>query len=208
MARQKVIVKRLAAIHDLGSMDVLCTDKTGTLTEAKIALDPADNAGGRPTASACSNSPGSTAISRAACAARSTPRFSEPHRMPLLDGQRSMKSRSISNAAVFRFWSSARAAGILVVKGAPEDVLKLSSRYELAGEDDTQPLDAAAMARAAAQFQALGEEGFRVLGIAWREEPATQSHVAVLDEKDLVFAGYAAFLDPPKAERGRCDRSA
>jgi Mg2+-importing ATPase len=80
--------------------------------------------------------------------------------------------------------------------------LKLSSRYELADESDIQPLDPAAMARATAQFHALCEEGFRVLGIAWREEPATQSHVAVLDEKDFVFAGYAAFLDPPKASAG------
>ncbi len=61
---------------------------------------------------------------------------------------------------------------------------------------------AAAMARATAQFQALGEEGFRALGIAWREEPATQSHVAIRDEQDFVFAGYAAFLDPPKASAG------
>ena len=91
---------------------------------------------------------------------------------------------------------------ILVVKGAPEDVLKLSSRYEQSGESDTQPLDAAALARAHAQFQALSEEGFRVLGIAWRDEPASQTHVAVSDEKDFVFAGYAAFLDPPKASAG------
>jgi Mg2+-importing ATPase len=63
------------------------------------------------------------------------------------------------------------------------------------------------MARATAQFQALGEEGFRVLGIAWREEPATQSHVAVLDEKEFVFAGYAAFLDSAQSQRGSCDRS-
>ena len=109
-----------------------------------------------------------------------------------------MKSRSISNAAVFGS-DRARGAGFLSSR-APPRRLKLSSRYELSGEDDTQPLDAAAMTRAAAQFHALGEEGFRVLGIAWREEPATQNHVAVFDEKDFVFAGYAAFLDPPKAD--------
>jgi Mg2+-importing ATPase len=91
---------------------------------------------------------------------------------------------------------------VLVVKGAPEDVLKLSNRYEQSGESDTQPLDAAALARAHAQFHALCEEGFRVLGIAWRDEPPSQTHVVVSDEQDLVFAGYAAFLDPPKASAG------
>ena len=74
---------------------------------------------------------------------------------------------------------------ILVVKGAPEDLSKLSSRYELSGERDTQPFDAAALARAPTQFQTLCTEGFRVLGIAWREEPASPAHVVVSDEHDL-----------------------
>ena len=201
MAKQKVIVKRLAAIHDLGSMDVLCTDKTGTLTEAKIAL-----------------------IRHITLSGADSERVLE---LAWLNSHFESGLRSPLDAAILEHASSIPAGWtkidevpfdferrrvsvllehggrrILVIKGAPEDVLKLSSRYELSGENDTQPFDAAALARANTQFQTLCEEGFRVLGIAWREEPASQTHVVVSDEHDFVFAGYAAFLDPPKASAG------
>ncbi|MGB8070241.1 MAG: HAD-IC family P-type ATPase, partial [Pseudolabrys sp.] len=201
MAKQKVIVKRLAAIHDLGSMDVLCTDKTGTLTEAKIAL-----------------------IRHITLSGADSERVLE---LAWLNSHFESGLRSPLDAAILEHASSIPAGWIkidevpfdferrrvsvllehggrriLVIKGAPEDVLKLSSRYELSGENDTQPFDAAALARANTQFQTLCEEGFRVLGIAWREEPASQTHVVVADEHDFVFAGYAAFLDPPKASAG------
>ncbi|MGB8093735.1 MAG: HAD-IC family P-type ATPase, partial [Pseudolabrys sp.] len=201
MAKQKVIVKRLAAIHDLGSMDVLCTDKTGTLTEAKIAL-----------------------IRHITLSGADSERVLE---LAWLNSHFESGLRSPLDAAILEHASSIPAGWkkidevpfdferrrvsvllehggrrILVIKGAPEDVLKLSSRYELLGENDTQPFDAAALARANTQFQTLCEEGFRVLGIAWREEPASQTHVVVADEHDFVFAGYAAFLDPPKASAG------
>ncbi|HVQ81964.1 MAG TPA: magnesium-translocating P-type ATPase [Pseudolabrys sp.] len=201
MAKQKVIVKRLAAIHDLGSMDVLCTDKTGTLTEAKIAL-----------------------IRHITLSGADSERVLE---LAWLNSHFESGLRSPLDAAILEHASSIpagwtkidevpfdferrrvsvllehRGRRILVIKGAPEDVLKLSSRYELSGENDTQPFDAAALARANTQFQTLCEEGFRVLGIAWREEPASQTHVVVADEHDFVFAGYAAFLDPPKASAG------
>ncbi|MGA7344802.1 MAG: magnesium-translocating P-type ATPase, partial [Pseudolabrys sp.] len=202
MAKQKVIVKRLAAIHDLGSMDVLCTDKTGTLTEAKIAL-----------------------IRHITLSGADSERVLE---LAWLNSHFESGLRSPLDAAILEHASSIPAGWIkidevpfdferrrvsvllehggrriLVIKGAPEDVLKLSSRYELSGENDTQPFDAAALARANTQFQTLCEEGFRVLGIAWREEPAFQTHVVVSDEHDFVFAGYAAFLDPPKASAGQ-----
>ena len=201
LAKQKVIVKRLAAIHDLGSMDVLCTDKTGTLTEAKIAL-----------------------IRHITLSGADSERVLE---LAWLNSHFESGLRSPLDAAIIEHASSIPAGWtkidevpfdferrrvsvllehegrrILVIKGAPEDVLKLSNRYELSGESDTQPFDAAALARANTQFQTLCEEGFRVLGIAWREEPASQTHVVVSDEHDFVFAGYAAFLDPPKASAG------
>jgi Mg2+-importing ATPase len=201
LAKQKVIVKRLAAIHDLGSMDVLCTDKTGTLTEAKIAL-----------------------IRHITLSGADSERVLE---LAWLNSHFESGLRSPLDAAIIEHASGIPAGWtkidevpfdferrrvsvllehegrrILVIKGAPEDVLKLSNRYELSGESDTQPFDAAALARANTQFQTLCEEGFRVLGIAWREEPASQTHVVVSDEHDFVFAGYAAFLDPPKASAG------
>lgn len=201
MARQRVIVKRLAAIHDLGSMDVLCTDKTGTLTEARIALIRHVTVAGTDSERVLElawlnshfesglRSPLDAAILEHAPHPASD--WTKIDEVPF-DFERRRVSVLIERAG----------RKILVVKGAPEDVLKLSSHYELSGENDVRPLDAAAMARATAQFQALGEEGFRVLGIAWRDEPASQGHVAVSDERDFVFAGYAAFLDPPKASAG------
>ena len=201
MAKQKVIVKRLAAIHDLGSMDVLCTDKTGTLTEAKIALIRHIALSGTDSERVLElawlnshfesglRSPLDTAILEHAPHIPSA--WTKLDEVPF-DFERRRVSVLLEREG----------RRVLVVKGAPEDVLKLSNRYEQSGESDTQPLDAAALARAHAQFHALCEEGFRVLGIAWRDEPPSQTHVVVSDEQDLVFAGYAAFLDPPKASAG------
>ena len=201
MAKQKVIVKRLAAIHDLGSMDVLCTDKTGTLTEAKIALIRHVTLSG-------------TDSERVLELAWLNSHFETGLRSPLdtailEHGSRNPAGWTKIDEVPFDFERrrvsvllEREGRRILVVKGAPEDLLKLSSRYELSGERDTQPFDAAALACAQTQFQTLCAEGFRVLGIAWREEPASQAHVVVSDEHDFVFAGYAAFLDPPKASAG------
>jgi len=201
MAKQKVIVKRLAAIHDLGSMDVLCTDKTGTLTEAKIALIRHVNLAGADSERVLElawlnshfesglRSPLDTAILEHAPHGASD--WSKLDEVPF-DFERRRVSVLLEREG----------RRILVIKGAPEDVLKISSRYEQSGESDTQPLDAAALERANAQFQGLCGEGFRALGIAWRDEPASQTHVAVSDERDFTFAGYAAFLDPPKASAG------
>jgi Mg2+-importing ATPase len=201
MAKQKVIVKRLAAIHDLGSMDVLCTDKTGTLTEAKIelirhiTLSGADSEHVLELAWLNSHfesglrSPLDTAILEHALHIPAG--WTKLDEVPF-DFERRRVSVLLEREG----------RRVLVVKGAPEDVLKLSNRYEKSGESDTQPLDAAALARATEKFHALCEEGFRVLGIAWRDEPASQTHVVVSDEQDFVFAGFAAFLDPPKASAG------
>ncbi len=88
---------------------------------------------------------------------------------------------------------------LLVVKGACEDVLRLSTAYEGEGPADLRPLDPAMRACLHAQFERFGREGFRVLGIAWRAVALDHPHAVVDDETELVFAGFAAFLDPPKA---------
>jgi Mg2+-importing ATPase len=86
----------------------------------------------------------------------------------------------------------------LVVKGAPEDILRLSTQFEGESETDVRPLDTASLATARKQFDDLGNDGFRVLAIARRQVKADCSHAVVGDETELVFAGFAAFLDPPK----------
>ena len=86
---------------------------------------------------------------------------------------------------------------LLIVKGAPEDVLRLSAFYAQQGSAPT-PLDRVARQTAEATFNALGAEGFRVLGVAWREVGADRESANITDETELTFAGFLAFLDPPK----------
>ena len=86
----------------------------------------------------------------------------------------------------------------LVVKGAPEDIMRLSSEFETVGTAGTTPLDATARLGIMAQFESLSRAGFRVLGIASRRVGPEHAHAAVGDESELVLAGFAAFLDPPK----------
>ena len=91
---------------------------------------------------------------------------------------------------------------LLITKGAPEDVIKLASRYEEPGKPELLPLDDAARARAAKVFEGLSADGFRALGVAWRELEPDRTGATVADERDLVFAGFVVFFDPPKASAG------
>jgi Mg2+-importing ATPase len=86
----------------------------------------------------------------------------------------------------------------LVVKGAPDDILALCTQYETEGASQQRPVDQAALAAIRDQYHALEREGFRVLGIAWRNVAPDHPHAIVNDETGLVLAGFAAFLDPPK----------
>ena len=98
----------------------------------------------------------------------------------------------------------ARAAGALVVKGAPEDVLAVARAVTRSpAATEPLPLDAAARVAPRRSSTNLGAGGFRVLGVAWREcRPATAGRPGATNAS-LVFAGFVAFLDPPKAERRR-----
>jgi Mg2+-importing ATPase len=197
MAQRKVIVKRLAAIHNLGSMDVLCTDKTGTLTEAKIRLERHVDADGRDSERvielAYFNSYFETGLRSpldAAILEHSTidaSRWRKLDEVPF-DFERRRVSVLLDDGA----------SRLLVVKGAPEDILRLSVRYEAGEGAASTPLDEAARRRIGLQFDALSGEGFRVLGIATRPVGPDHPHAVVGDESELVFAGFAAFLDPPR----------
>ena len=201
MAALKVIVKRPSAIQVMGAMDVLCTDKTGTLTEARIRLERHVDASGqsRPQVLTLAylnsyfesglKSPLDDAI--LAHAEIDVSAWRKIDEVPF-DFERRRVSVLVQSAATRR----------LVVKGAPEDVLRLCTQYQ----DSTGAsvaLDAAAREHIDALFDSLGQEGFRALGIAWRDVALDQSHAVVSDESELVFAGFAAFLDPPKASAGR-----
>jgi Mg2+-importing ATPase len=197
MAAKKVVVKRLAAIHDLGSMDVLCTDKTGTLTEARIRLERHLDPRGRDSA-------------RLLELAFLNSHFQSGLRSPLDDAvlrHQEVDVRGWEKIDELPFDFARRRLSvsvgrakqrIVVVKGALEDVLRCATRFEWEGPKDLRPLDEAARRDMIARFEDLGKEGFRVLGIAWRTAPPSGHRLAAGDESELVFAGFAAFEDPPK----------
>ncbi len=206
MAKQRVIVKRLPAIHNLGSMDVLCTDKTGTLTEARIRLqrhwDPLGKDSPRVLQLAVLNSSMGTGLrspmdeailSHTEVDVRDWKKIDE---VPF-----DFERRCVS---VLADDSHRR---LLVDKGAFEDILRHCTSYEAGGPEHTLPLDDAAQRMLHATFESLGREGFRVLGVATRETARDQVHAVVGDESELVFAGFAAFEDPPKASAGDAIRA-
>jgi len=207
MARRKVIVKRLSSIHDLGSMDVLCTDKTGTLTEARIRL-------------ARSLDPGGASSSRVTDLCYLNSRFGSGVKNPLdeaiLAAGQPASAEGWTKLDELPFDFERRCAAVLVgppdqppllvVKGALEEVLRRSSRYEdPAGAE--RDLGSAERAALGARFEALSREGFRVLGVATRRLPEPGRTLARDDERDLVFAGFAAFEDPPKESAGAALRN-
>jgi len=197
MARKHVIVKQLVAIHNLGSMDVLCTDKTGTLTEAHIRLERHLDADGRDSEHvlelAYLNSYFETGLK-------------SPLDDAILEHQEiDVKGWRKIDEVPFDFerrrvsvLADDGTKRLLLVKGSPEDILRLSTQYESGAGQGLQPLDEAALQKIHALHDGLGREGFKVLGIAWRQVAADHPHAVVDDETELIFAGFAAFLDPPK----------
>lgn len=198
MSKMKVIVKRLSAIQDLGSMDVLCTDKTGTLTEAKIHLEAhVDSMGvssNRVLELAYLNSFFETGLKSPLDEAIlehehiDVSGWRKIDEVPF-DFERRRVSVLINNGETR--W--------LVVKGAPDDIIGLCTHYENDGPLLQHEMDKTVRMIIHDQYNALEKEGYRVLGIAWREVPTNHPHAVVSDESGLVLAGFAGFLDPPKA---------
>ena len=175
MAANKVIVKRLASIHNLGSMDVFCTDKTGTLTEARIHLErhlnPLGKESQRVLELAYYNSFFETGLkSTLDDAILEHTEIDASGWRKIDEVQFDFERRRIS---VLLDNGTSR---MLVVKGAPEDILRLSVSYEADEDAGLHPLDDAARVNINAQFEALSNEGFRVLGIASRQVGMDHPH--------------------------------
>ncbi len=200
LAKLQMIVKRQTSIQDLGSMDVFCTDKTGTLTEAKIRLERHVNVQGQSSL-------------RVLELAYLNSFFETGLKSPLDDAILNHDSVDVSawkKIDEIPFDFERRCVSVLVdngtqrwlvVKGAAEDMLRLCTHYEIEAEGSvTQAdLDDTADATIHARYHALENDGLRVLGIAWREVPQDHAVALVNDESGLVLSGFAAFLDPPKA---------
>jgi Mg2+-importing ATPase len=191
MAREKVIVKHLSAIQNLGSIDVLCSDKTGTLTAGTMSLDASLDPFGGPS-------------SRTLVLAHLNSRFQTGIKSPL---DAAILERAVDGADGFTktdeipFDFERRRLSVvvekdgdrlLIAKGAPESVLEACSAYELDGR--VQALDEPAIARGLATFRALSEQGFRMLAVAYRHV-AQPAGFRAADERELTLAGYLTFAD-------------
>jgi Mg2+-importing ATPase len=202
LARHGVIVRRLEAIENLGSIDVLCTDKTGTLTQGIVVLDDAVDADGRPSAevrrSAFLNASLETGIENpldaaivAACARDGlmTGTVAKIDEIPY-----DFTRRRLTIAVAQRPDADLHH---LITKGAFANVLAICEA--VAREGRIAPLDGAERARLEAYFKAKGEAGFRVLALADRELRAKGAYDRD-DETAFVFRGFLLFRDPPKPD--------
>ncbi len=193
MAREKVIVKHLAAIQNLGSIDVLCSDKTGTLTRGDMvldrSLDPLGRPSDRPATLAYINSkfetgirsPLDTAILQ--CERPGADGYEKCDEIPF-----DFDRRRISIVV------EKRPVRLLITKGAPEGILEHSVAYESDGAK--LPLDEAAREVCRKAYCDLSTQGYRVLAVAYRDVSTLHSYAAA-DECELILSGFVTFSDPP-----------
>jgi Mg2+-importing ATPase len=203
MARKKVIVKRLNAIQNFGAMDVLCTDKTGTLTKGKIVLEKYLDAHGDPSEKVLQfgylNSYHHTGLKNLLDEAILDHEELEAR---LKANEKYRKIDEIPFDFVRRRMSvvveDETGLNTLICKGAVEEVLSLCTRVEVQGEVIEVLPEHDAKRRQLADD--LNGQGFRVVAIAYKQMPgATDEPVyAIKDESDLILLGFLAFLDPPK----------
>jgi Mg2+-importing ATPase len=205
LSRHKVIVKQLNSIQTFGAMDVLCTDKTGTLTEDRVVLvqhiDPSGKNNSDVLKYAYLNSRFQTGLKNLLDRAI-VERAEEKSLKKFAD--RYFKLDEIPFDFVRRRMSVILCGNdlnrILICKGAVEEVLEICT--QIGGETSPRPLTEPERKRLKALRDELNAEGIRVVAVAWRAVGATERNFSTRDEKDLILAGFIAFLDPPKASAG------
>lgn len=205
LSRKKVIVKRLDAIQNLGAMDILCTDKTGTLTQDKIALERHINAFGKPSDSVLNfaflNSHYQTGLKNlldrailehveVATELQLAQRYRKVDEIPF-DFQRRRMSVIVSERDEQHQ---------LICKGALEEVLAICTSVRREDEQGVQeqPLNQDVLAQIQHLARDLNQSGLRMVAVAMKDLPAEQQIYSVADEATLVLVGFIAFLDPPK----------
>jgi Mg2+-importing ATPase len=194
MARKKVLVKQLAAIEDFGSVEILCSDKTGTLTEGEIALDRHVDVEGRDNDEvlrfvylnsyfqAGIKSPLDDAILKYA-----RPAITEYEKVDEIPFDFNRKRLSV----VVRRGDE----DFLITKGEAESMFAICATVSIDGA--AQPFDESRRAQAMETLKKLSADGYRALGVAFRKVEKQDAY-AVAAEREMTLAGFAAFLDPPK----------
>ncbi len=194
MAREKVLVKQLSAIEDFGSVEILCSDKTGTLTEGEIVLDRHVDVHGQDNENvlrfvylnsyfqAGIKSPLDTAILK-----HEHPAIAEYAKVDEIPFDFNRKRLSVV--------VSRGGEHLLITKGEAESVFAVCGSVIIDGEP--QPFDEGRRAQAAETYKKLSADGYRTLGVAVLTvgKQDTYSQAA---EQEMTLAGFAAFLDPPK----------
>ena len=205
LSKRKVVVKDINSIQNLGAMDILCTDKTGTLTQDKVVLEMHLNVEGEEDARvlcrAFLNSNYQTGLKnlmdvavierthelRASgeIAEEDLTKYQKTDEIPF-DFERRRMSVAVTNG---------KGKTLLITKGAVEEMLAVSAFAEVGGE--VRPLTGELKRGVLARASALNEQGMRVLAIA-QKRLAEGAEVSAADEAEMVLIGYLAFLDPPK----------
>ncbi|MGG7325582.1 magnesium-translocating P-type ATPase [Clostridium baratii] len=201
MAKRKTVVKKLDSIQNFGSMDILCTDKTGTLTQDKIILERHLDINGktddRVLRHGFLNSYYQTGLKNLMDLA-------------IIDhaikyGMKELESKYVKVDEIPFDFSRKRMSVVLkdknskiqlITKGAIEEMLDISSYVEDDGK--VLPLTKEIREKIIKTVNKLNSEGMRVIGIAQKTENQGREEFSVNDEKDMVLMGYMGFLDPPK----------
>jgi Mg2+-importing ATPase len=196
MSHKKVIVKKLHAIQNFGAIDILCTDKTGTLTQDRVILEKYVDVTGRQSEDvlryAYMNSYYQTGLRNLLDHSVLTHTDLDVDRgckkvdeIPF-DFQRKRMSVAVDYEGDH----------VLICKGAVEDIYKCCTHYQV--DDEVYMMIDLIKNDLIEEFESLSRDGYRVLGIAYREFPRNKTTFSVADESDLILLGYIAFLDPPK----------
>ena len=206
MAKEKVVIKKLNAIQDLGAIDILCTDKTGTLTQDEIVLEyPLDIHGDLDLSvlrRAYLNSYFQTGLKNLMDRAiiKRTKKEAKKHEIVRNLDQTFQKIDELPFDFERRRMSvivkDADGVVSMVTKGALEEMLSVSTYVEYKGE--IQSLTNSIRQEVLAEVAQLNEQGLRVLGVSYKTELNEDQVLSVEDERDMILTGYLAFLDPPK----------
>ena len=195
LAQSGVIVRRLESIENFGSMDILCTDKTGTLTQGIVQLDGALDTEGQSSDEvfryAYLNAYFQTGLPNPldeAIVAKSQPAIEQISKVDEIPYDFVRKRLTVVVQQVDQ--------DILITKGALENVLAICSQVKVGQQ--VLPFDEAQRAKINKRFSEWSELGFRVLGVAIKTVPHRTGIYTNNDEKEMTFAGFLLFFDPPK----------
>jgi Mg2+-importing ATPase len=195
MAEGGVIVRRLESIENFGSMDILCTDKTGTLTQGVVQLDGSLDMNGEPSEQvhlyAYLNAKMQTGLANPMDEAIVSQRVDGAEAFEKLDEIPYDFVRKRLTVVVKQDNSS-----LMVIKGALDNVLTVCSRVQTSSGESA--LDDGQQAKIQERFEGWSAKGYRVLGVAVKTVSAQEHPYSTKDETDMTFAGFLLFLDPPK----------